>query len=108
MYPAFAWSIELRAIMDISARASSLAERPQSGQTGHQALIVYDPMIDNERRHQPHGLLSSLNMLIETEGGAEYTAPECKEWMSQAGFTDIKIEPLGDVHTALIGFKAPH
>jgi O-methyltransferase domain/Dimerisation domain len=72
------------------------------------ALIVYDPMIDNERRHQPHGLLSSLNMLIETEGGAEYTAPECKEWMSQAGFTDINIEPLGDVHTALIGFKAPH
>jgi hypothetical protein len=29
MYPAFAWSIVLRATMDISARAISLADRPQ-------------------------------------------------------------------------------
>lgn len=29
MYPAFDWSVVLRAIMDISARAISLADRPQ-------------------------------------------------------------------------------
>ena len=29
MYPAFGWSVALRAIMDISAPASSLADRPQ-------------------------------------------------------------------------------
>jgi hypothetical protein len=29
MYPAFDWSILLRAIMDISAPAASLADRPQ-------------------------------------------------------------------------------
>jgi len=29
MYPAFDWSIVLRAIMGISARAISLADRPQ-------------------------------------------------------------------------------
>jgi len=29
MYPAFDWSVMLRATMDISARAISLADRPQ-------------------------------------------------------------------------------
>jgi hypothetical protein len=27
------------------------------------------------------------------------------EWMRQAGFYDINVEPLGDVHSAAIGFK---
>jgi len=36
MYPAFDWSIVPRAIMDISARAISLAVRPQLGHLGHQ------------------------------------------------------------------------
>src|SRR5437762_13827342 len=35
MYPAFHWSV-LLAIMDISARASSLAETPRLGHLGHQ------------------------------------------------------------------------
>jgi len=35
MYPAFDWSL-LLAIMDISALASSLADRPQLGHSGHQ------------------------------------------------------------------------
>src|SRR5437016_4085979 len=36
MYPAFRWSDVLRAIMDISARASSLADRLQLSHLGHQ------------------------------------------------------------------------
>ena len=36
MYPAFDWSVLLRATMDISARAISLADRPQLGHLGHQ------------------------------------------------------------------------
>jgi len=69
------------------------------------ALIVYDPLIDDERRAPPHGLLSSLNMLLETAAGREYTASECKSWMTSAGFRDIGVEQLGDMHTAVIGFK---
>jgi hypothetical protein len=68
------------------------------------ALIVYDPLIDDERR-SPHGLLSSLNMLIETAHGFEYTGSECKAWMLQAGFDDVRVEPLGDFYTAVIGTK---
>jgi hypothetical protein len=69
------------------------------------ALIVYDPMIDEKRGLQAHGLLSSLNMLIETAGGSEYTAAECADWMQQAGYGDIRSESLGDMHTAVIGLK---
>jgi SAM-dependent methyltransferase len=70
------------------------------------ALIVYDPLIDDDRCVQAHALLSSLNMLIETAGGFEYTGAECKDWLRQAGFQEIRTEPLGDVHTAVIGIKA--
>lgn len=69
------------------------------------ALIVYDPLIDDERRRIPHGLLSSLNMLIETSGGSEYTAAECKSWMREAGFREMRVEPLDDMHVAVIGSK---
>jgi SAM-dependent methyltransferase len=68
------------------------------------ALIVYDPLIDDGRT-QPHGLLSSLNMLIETQGGSEYSSAECAEWMRQAGFGNIRIEPLCDLHSAVIGIR---
>ena len=44
-------------------------------------------------------------MLIETAGGSEYTGAECTDWMQQAGFCGTRIEPLGDMHTAVIGFK---
>src|SRR5512143_212279 len=36
MYPAFDWSVVLLAIMDISAPAISLADRPRLGHLGHQ------------------------------------------------------------------------
>jgi hypothetical protein len=70
------------------------------------ALIVYDPLIDQDRCRQAHGLLSSLNMLIETQGGSEYTGAECAEWMRQVGFHATRTEPLGDMHTAVIGLKS--
>jgi hypothetical protein len=70
------------------------------------ALIVYDPFIEDERLRKPHGLLSSLNMLIETSEGSEYTASECKDWMARSGFIDMRFEPLDDLHTVVIGIKA--
>ena len=36
MYPAFDWSVMLLAIMDISAPAISLPDRPRMGHFGHQ------------------------------------------------------------------------
>ncbi|MEM5405095.1 methyltransferase [Paraburkholderia unamae] len=68
-------------------------------------LIVYDAMIDDERRHNAFGLLMSLNMLIETPGGFDYTARQCREWMTEAGFREIRVEPLGGQNAMVIGVR---
>ena len=68
-------------------------------------LIVYDAMIDDERRRNAFGLLMSLNMLIETPGGFDYTARQCREWMTEAGFREIRVEPLGEQNSMIIGVR---
>src|SRR4029077_10123194 len=47
------------------------------------ALIVYESIIDDERSKNVFGLLMSLNMLIETPGGFDYTGADCKGWMKE-------------------------
>jgi hypothetical protein len=42
------------------------------------AVIVYDAIIDDDRRENAFGLLMSLNMLIETAGGFEYAGEDCQ------------------------------
>jgi SAM-dependent methyltransferase len=70
------------------------------------ALIVYDNIIDDERRQRPHSLLASLNMLIETPAGFEFTEQECIEWMREAGFREMRTERLDRIKkTAVIGLK---
>src|SRR5690606_13980782 len=41
------------------------------------AYIVYEALIDDERRANAFGLLMSLNMLIETPGGFDFTGADC-------------------------------
>ncbi|WP_436935383.1 methyltransferase [Halovenus marina] len=58
------------------------------------AVIIYGTMIDEERRENEMGLLMSLNMLVETPNGFDYTHSECIEWLRGVGFTDPRIEQL--------------
>jgi SAM-dependent methyltransferase len=69
------------------------------------ALIVYDMMIDDERRTNAAGLLMSLNMLVETPGGFDYTGADCCLWMREAGFAEARVEPLVGPHSIAIGIK---
>lgn len=50
------------------------------------AVVVYGTMIDEDRREAELPLLMSLNMLLETPAGFDYTAGECIEWLHEAGF----------------------
>ncbi len=47
----------------------------------------------------------SLNMLIETEGGFDYTGADCKGWMTEAGFTSTRVEHLVGPDSMMIGLK---
>ncbi|MBW3623410.1 MAG: methyltransferase [Armatimonadetes bacterium] len=69
------------------------------------ALIVYEALIDDERRHNAFGLLMSLNMLIETPGGFDYTGADCQGWMREAGFRDMYVEPLAGPDSMVVGKK---
>jgi O-methyltransferase/methyltransferase family protein len=69
------------------------------------AVLVYDPMIDDGRRQNTFGLLSSLNMLIETTGGFEYTAADCQDWLAEVGFAETASQPLVGPDTLVIGRK---
>jgi hypothetical protein len=69
------------------------------------ALIVYEAFIDDERRHNVMGLLMSLNMLIETKGGFDYTAADCSVWMYEAGFSETYVEKLTDADAMVVAIK---
>jgi hypothetical protein len=69
------------------------------------ALIVYETIIDDDRSKNAFGLLMSLNMLIETEHGFDYTAADCMGWMTDAGFSKTRAEHLIGPDSMVIGVK---
>jgi precorrin-6B methylase 2 len=69
------------------------------------ALIVYEAIIDDERRSNAFGLLMSLNMLIETPGGFDYTGADCRGWMEEAGFRESYVEHLLGPDSMVVGIK---
>ena len=69
------------------------------------AVIVYEALIDDDRRDNAFGLLMSLNMLIETQGGFDFTGADCIGWMRQAGFREATVRPLNGPNSMVIGRK---
>jgi hypothetical protein len=69
------------------------------------ALIIYERLIDDERRVNASGLLASLNMLVMTSGGFDFTGAECAGWMREAGFHDVQSKPLTSEISMITGLK---
>ena len=69
------------------------------------ALVVYESIIDDDRRNNAFGLLMSLNMLIETRGGFDYTGADCMGWMKEAGFRETRVEHLIGPESMVIGIR---
>jgi hypothetical protein len=69
------------------------------------AFIVYESIIDDDRSKNSFGLLMSLNMLIETPGGFDYTGADCIGWMHEAGFHTTRVEHLIGPESMVIGIK---
>jgi hypothetical protein len=80
--------------------AKGFAALPSGG-----ALVVYESIIDDDRRHNAFGLLMSLNMLIETPGGFDYTGADCMGWMKEAGFSSTSVEHLVGPDSMVVGIK---
>lgn len=69
------------------------------------AVIVYESIIDDDRRTNTFGLLMSVNMLIETQEGFDYTGAECQAWLADAGFSHSYVEPLVGPDSMVVGIK---
>jgi precorrin-6B methylase 2 len=69
------------------------------------AFVVIENIIDDERRENAFGLLMSLNMLIETFEGYDYTAADFDEWTREAGFKQTSVMPLTGPTSAAIAIK---
>jgi hypothetical protein len=69
------------------------------------AYIVYEALIDDDRSKNAFGLLMSLNMLIETPGGFDYTGADCAGWMKEAGFRKTRVEHLVGPDSMVVAIK---
>ncbi len=90
------WGLETKKMLIQKAYAAL----PEGGM-----LAIYDSLIDDERRVNSFGLLMSLNMLIETPAGFDYTGADCSAWMREAGFRETRVEHLVGPDSVAIGFK---
>src|SRR5580698_5332705 len=90
------WDLETKRMLI----AKAFAALPPGG-----AYIVYESIIDDERSSNAFGLLMSLNMLVETAGGFDYTGSDCMQWMKEAGFRQTRVEHLVGPDSMVIGIK---
>jgi O-methyltransferase domain/Dimerisation domain len=90
------WNMEEKRIL----LAKAYEALPKGG-----LLVVYEALIDDDRRENAFGLLMSLNMLIETPGGFDYTGADCQGWMREAGFAETRVEHLLGPDSMVIGVK---
>ena len=90
------WNLEQKRTLLSKAHAAL----PQGG-----ALVVFDAVIDDERRRNAFGLLMSLNMLIETPAGSDYTGADCQDWMRKVGFRDTYVEHLAGPDSMVVAIK---
>lgn len=69
------------------------------------ALVVYDAIIDDDRSSNVFGLLMSLNMATATPGGFNYTAADCRGWMTEIGYSSTRTEHLVGHDSMVVGIK---
>lgn len=73
---------------------------PQGG-----AFVIYEALIDDNRSQNAFGLLMSLNMLIETRGGFDYTGADAVAWLREAGFSSTRVEHLAGPDSMVVAIK---
>ncbi len=69
------------------------------------AFVAIENVIDDERRKNSFGLMMSLNMLIETGTGFDYTFKDFSGWARTVGFKTTRLMPLTGPSSAAIAIK---
>lgn len=69
------------------------------------AFVAIENVIDDERMKNVFGMMMSLNMLIETGTGFDYTFASFNTWAKSAGFKSTSIMSLTGPTSAAIAYK---
>ncbi len=69
------------------------------------AFIAIEAVIDSERKENAFGMMMSLNMLIETAEGFDYSFADFDKWAKQVGFKSTAIIPLTGPTSAVVAYK---
>ena len=69
------------------------------------AFIVIESIIDNDRKENVFGLLMSLNMLIETKEGYDFTFNDFQNLCREVGFQRFELKHLAGPTSAAIAYK---
>lgn len=71
-------------------------------------VFVLEVVPDDDRTGPPLAVAFSAGMIVNTAGGDAHTAPEYRDWLEEAGFTDVRVTPTqGRVVTAVIEAHKP-
>ncbi len=69
------------------------------------ALVAIEALIDDARRENAHGLLMSLNMLIEFGEAFDYSGADFKKWCREVGFKRFEVFHLAGPSSAAVAYK---
>jgi O-methyltransferase domain len=69
------------------------------------ALIAIENLIDDDRRENVPGLMTSLNMLIEFGDAFDFTGADYRGKCEEVGFRSVEILPLAGPVSAGIAYK---
>lgn len=69
------------------------------------AFVAIENIIDSDRSQNVFGLTMSLNMLIETGEGFDFTIDDFTRWTKKAGFKKVELLPLAGPTSAAIAWK---
>jgi len=88
-----------------TATKEKLIDKAFAAVPGGGAFIAIENIIDDARRVNAFGLLMSLNMLIETPEGYDYTYAQFEGWCRKAGFRSTERFPLAGPASAAVAYK---
>ncbi len=69
------------------------------------AFVAIENIIDEDRKQNVFGLMMSLNMLIETGKGFDYTFSDFNKWANDVGFKSTSLISLAGPSSAAIAYK---
>ncbi|WP_010188254.1 methyltransferase [Sphingomonas sp. PAMC 26605] len=83
----------------------SLIRKAWEALTDGGALVVIEDVIDDARRENASGLLMSLNMLVETAGGFNFSFAQFSGWTRSSGFARTDRIQLEGTSAALVAYR---